>query len=320
MIEQNEIINVKSWMSLGDCNYEIDHDDDSIPESGVVYCNIEHIHKFFEKCYDTDNQYIVVSAFSDYGVAHQKTSPVADDMLKWLPFIESELPNIGYSPLIVPSRCEAEKCKIDDKYSVKCYSNTFSTFNRIPKNIVKWFLVNPMIKDDRIISIPLGVGKDAAPDICSTVSDPLVANRSDRVNWAYANWQNNTVERTNLKNALSIYKPEWVTIVDDPKPYAEYLKDLSKHSFAISPRGNGVDCYRILECLYCGCIPIVKNEIAYDYLDDLPCVKVDEWKEINEDFLKSELKRISMSQFNMDKIKLSFWKNKIEEARGLLSK
>ena len=65
MYEQSEIINVKSWMSLGDCNYEIDHDDDSIPESGVVYCNIEHIHKFFAKCEKTKNKYVVISAFSD---------------------------------------------------------------------------------------------------------------------------------------------------------------------------------------------------------------------------------------------------------------
>ena len=93
MTQEDEIIHVKSWMDLGDCNYEIDHDDDSIPESGVVYCNIEHIHKFFEKCKRTDNKYIVISGFSDYGVALQKEHPVANDMIKWLPFIENEIPN-----------------------------------------------------------------------------------------------------------------------------------------------------------------------------------------------------------------------------------
>ena len=76
-ISEEDIINVKSWMSLGDCNYEIDHDDDSIPESGVVYCNIEHIDRLFEKCKLTDNKYIVISAFSDYGVALQEEYPVS---------------------------------------------------------------------------------------------------------------------------------------------------------------------------------------------------------------------------------------------------
>tara|TARA_R100000005_G_scaffold95912_2_gene79497 strand:+ start:9495 stop:10457 length:963 start_codon:yes stop_codon:yes gene_type:complete len=320
MIQQDEIISVKRWMSLGDCNYEIDHDDDSIPESGVVYCNIEHIHKFFAKCDYTDNKYVVVSAFSDYGVAIQEENPVAHDMLKWIPFIKQDILNLDYSPLLIAPRCEVDKCKINDKYSVKCYSNTYSTFNTIPKNVVKWFAVNPMTRDDRITAIPLGVGKDAASDICFTATNPLLLNTSDRVNWVYANWQLNTLERNDLMMALDQQRPPWATIVLKPKSYLEYLSDLSKHSFAMCPRGNGVDCYRVLECLYCNCIPIVKDEIAYDYLEDLPHVRVKDWQQINIDFLKEEQKRISKTSFNMDKIKLEFWKNKIEEARGLLNK
>ena len=175
-----------------------------------------------------------------------------------------------------------------------------------------------MTKDDRITAIPLGVGKDAADDICFTATNPLLVNSSDRVNWVYANWQLNTLERSDLMMALDHQRPPWATIVLEPKSYLEYLSDLSKHSFAMCPRGNGVDCYRVLECLYCGCVPIVKDEIAYDYLEDLPHVKVDNWEQINIDFLKEEQKRINKTSFNMDKIKLEFWKNKIEESRGLL--
>ena len=105
-------------MELGDCNYEIDHDDDSIPESGVVYCNIEHIHKFFNKCSQTNNKYIVVSAFSDYGVALQREHPVPLDMLKFIPFLESQILDLGYNALQIPPRCEVERCDISHKYSV----------------------------------------------------------------------------------------------------------------------------------------------------------------------------------------------------------
>ena len=319
MIEQNEIINVKSWMSLGDCNYEIDHDDDSIPESGVVYCNIEHIHKFFAKCEKTTNKYVVISAFSDYGLAIQKEHPVSMDMRKWLPFVDQMItPEMGYAPIQLPPRCEIERCDLGDKYSIKCYSHTYSTVPSIPNNIVKWYLTNSMTRNKTIESIPLGVGKDAAPDICSTVSDPLVANRSDRVNLMYINWQDNTIERANIKNAYSTLNPDWVTIVHTPKPYTQYLKDLSSHTFALCPQGNGVDCYRVLECLYCGCIPIVKDEIAYDYLRGLPHIRVNQWNQINPDFLKENLNIIQNTGYNKDALKLSFWKNKIEESRGLL--
>tara|TARA_Y100000361_G_C11158422_1_gene345645 strand:- start:2240 stop:3163 length:924 start_codon:yes stop_codon:yes gene_type:complete len=304
-------------MNLGDCNYEIDHDDDSIPDSGVVYCNIEHIDKFFEKCNRTDNKYVVVSAFSDYGVAIQEEYPVAEDMVNWVLMNAAELSKLGYSPLVMAPRCDTEKCKISDKYSVRCYSNTYSTFSTIPKNVVKWFVVNSRVRDERIISIPLGVGKDAPQDICTTVSDPILVNGSDRVNWAYVNWQDNTLERLRLKEALLKYNPEWTTIVTEPKPYLEYLKDLSKHSFAFCPEGNGVDCYRVLECLYCGCIPIVKNEIAYDYLDGLPHLKVDSWAEITVDLLKEKLKEVSMMDFSMDKISIDYWQEQINKYRGL---
>ena len=321
MLDPNEIINVKSWMSLGDSNYEIDHDDDSIPESGVVYCNIEHIHKFFEKCYDTNNKYIVVSAFSDYGVALQEEHPVPADMLKWVPFIEAEISGIGYSPLIIPQRCEVEKCKVTDRYSVKCHSSTYSTFNRIPNNVVKWFCVNSMIEDERIINIPLGVGKDAPIDIaevCIPPSNPLKHSTADRVNWVYVNWQGHTVERIKLKQALSKYDPHWATIVTEAKPYKEYLSDLCNHAFALCPEGNGIDCYRILECIYSGCIPVLKKKIAYSYLEDLPHVVVGDWGELTFDFLKSELDRIQQFTYNFDKTKLSYWKNLIDQTRKLL--
>ena len=319
MYEQNEIIDVKSWMSLGDCNYEIDHDDDSIPESGVVYCNIEHIHKFFSKCEKTENKYIVISAFSDYGLASQEEHPVSMDMKKWLPFVDQMItPEMGYSPIQIPARCERERCLLTDKYSIKCYAYTYATIPNIPSNIIKWYLANPMVRNERVTAIPLGVGKDAPIDICSTISDPLLTNRSDRVNLVYLNWQDNTMERANLKNFYTNLQPDWITIVHEPKPYKDYLKDLWNHTFALCPQGNGVDCYRILECVYCGCIPIVKNEIAYDYLDGLPHVKVNSWSEINTDFLKEKLREIESTQYNKQIATRSFWKDQIQKSKGLL--
>ena len=162
------------------------------------------------------------------------------------------------------------------------------------------------------------MGKDSADDICSTISDPLFINRPDRVNWMYLNWQDNTMERAGLKDAYINLNADWVTIVRSPKPYKEYLKDLCQHTFCLCPQGNGVDCYRILECLYCGCIPIVKNEIAYDYLEGLPHVKVDSWLQVTPLFLQESLKIIDKFGDNKDRIKLNFWKNKIQKSRILL--
>ena len=319
-MEEKEIINVKSWMDFGDCNYEIDHDDDSIPDSGVVYCNIEHIHKFFRKCLDTSNKYIVVSGFSDYGFALQEEHSVAMDMKKWLPFIDQSIDDsIGYKPLTIPPRCNPETCFISDKYSIKCYAFTYSTVPDIPDNVVKWYLVNSMVNHEKITSIPLGVGKDAGKDICSTLSEPVRSfGLRNFEHIVYLNWQDNTIERANLKFQFKQMNPDWVTIVEEPKPYTEYLKDLSNHAFALCPKGNGVDCYRVLECIYAGCIPIIKDEPAYEYLRELPHLRVKNWSDLTPELLKSKLEEIKYKEYNLDMAHLSYWKRLIEDSRNLL--
>ena len=53
----------------------------------------------------------------------------------------------------------------------------------------------------------------------------------------------------------------------------------SNHKFVISAFGNGLDCHRTWECLFLGCIVIVKKS-SLDYLyKDLPVVILDDWDE-----------------------------------------
>ena len=315
-IKPEDMIHVKSWMDLGDCNYEIDYDDDdSIQESGVIYCNIEHIHKLFKKCERTSNRYVVISGFSDYGVAYQEEYPVAMDMVKWLSFIEPAIPSIGYDDLDIPARCDIEKCSIDHKYSVRCYSYTFSTFDKIPDNVVKWFTVNPLLEDSKIQGIPLGVGQGAPRDIFET----NIYDIDNKTNIAYVNWQDHTLERSRIKQAFVDFDPHWATIVLEPKNYRDYLDELSKHVLVMCPAGNGTDCYRILESIYLGCIPIVKRSPTINYLDGLPLLVVDDWNEISQAFLKEKYTEIiTGSEYSLDKSKLSYWKKQIEETRKLL--
>ena len=299
-------------MDLGDCNYEIDHKDDSIPESGVVYCNIEHITEFFDKCRNTDNEYVVVSGFSDYGVALQEEHPVCMDMLKWLSTYAHEvIPRLGYKSLEIPAPCDIDQCNIKDTYSVRCYAHTRATFNEIPSNVKKWFLVNSMIHDKRIQGIPLGVGKAASEEI----SRVKKYSATEKQNWLYINWQNYTVERYNLLQALKANQTHWMTIVKEPKEFPEFLDELAQHAFVLCPAGNGVDCYRTLEALYVGCIPIVLNSPTTQYLRDLPILIIDDWNQISYNFLQEQYEKFQNTEYNLDQIKLSYWKEKIDESK-----
>ena len=159
------------------------------------------------------------------------------------------------------------------------------------------------------------MGQDAPRDIFETKTYDV----DDKINIAYVNWQNHTLERSRIKQAFIDFDPYWATIVLEPKDYRDYLDELSKHVLVMCPAGNGTDCYRILESIYLGCIPIVKCSPTADYLKGLPLLIVDDWNEISQAFLKEKYAAIiTDSKYSLDKSKLSYWKKQIEETRKLL--
>jgi len=315
---KEDIINVKSWFDLGDCNYEHDHKDDSIPDSGIVYCNIEHIQDFFKKCESTSNKYIVVSCFSDYGLAYQQEHPVPIDMLKTLPFVKQHIPGIGYEGLTVHARCDKEKCHENDTYSVKSYSYTFSTIKAIPTNVVKWFMANSLVEQPRIQGIPFGIGKDATEDVLNSKK----CSENDKTNLLYINWEDRTnIERIQLKGYFYRSNFDWVTFIESPKDFKEYLEELSCHKYCLCPEGNGIDTYRFLECIYTGVIPIVFDSPAMRYLSDLPILIIKTLDDLSYDNLTSNYESIKskINDEGMRKAKVSYWTNEINKAAELIS-
>ena len=90
-----------------------------------------------------------------------------------------------------------------------------------------------------------------------------------------------------------------------------FLRDISCSKFTLSPRGNGVDTHRLWEALYMGSIPIVKYEITHDNVKDLPILFVDDFSEITESFLNEKYEEMINKEWNMDKLKLSYWEKEI---------
>lgn len=314
---KEDIINVKSWFDVGDCNYEHDHKDETTPESGIVYCNIEHIHEFFRKCEYTDNKYVVVSGFSDFGITYQQEHPVAIDMVKTLPFIKQHIPEIGYEDLRVRSRCDRERCDENHTYSIKSYAWTYSTIKSIPSNVIKWFTVNSLVEQPRIQGIPFGIGKDATEDILQAKK----YNSEEKTNLLYINWEDRTnIERIQLKSYFYSADFDWVTLVQEPLDFKQYLEQLSSHKYCLCPEGNGIDTYRFLECIYMGTIPIVFDSPAMRYLSDLPILIVKTLDDLSYDNLMSNYDSLinKATEESMRKAKMSYWKDEINKAAELI--
>ncbi len=109
---------------------------------------------------------------------------------------------------------------------------------------------------------------------------------------------------------------EWVCVgninntIDGRK---KFLQEIKSSKFVICPRGNGIDTHRLWETLYMGSIPIVKYHRAYELFIDLPILFINDWSEINEEFLNKKYIEIINKDWNMDKLKISYWTNFIKE-------
>ncbi len=78
------------------------------------------------------------------------------------------------------------------------------------------------------------------------------------------------------------------TFVRRRLPQRECWEAHRDYAFEVSPRGNGLDCFRTWEALVLGCIPIVRRSTLDPLYEDegLPVVVVREWDEIDEPALR----------------------------------
>lgn len=93
-----------------------------------------------------------------------------------------------------------------------------------------------------------------------------------------------------------------------------YLKKISQSKFMVCPRGCGIDTYRMWDCIYLGCIPIIIKYEGYKQFEDLPILFLEDWEEINnidEEFLNKKWSEMLEKDYNYDKLNLEYWKNKI---------
>ena len=133
-------------------------------------------------------------------------------------------------------------------------------------------------------------------------------------NLVYLNHNVSTNPDKRIKPYKLLESKVWVTAAYGRNPYKfdDYIQNIYNHKFSISPEGNGIDTVRTWECLYMGTIPIEKRNINNQFYTDLPICFVDSWEQVTEDFLQAEYERIKAATWNMDKLKFSYWANKIK--------
>ena len=306
-LSSDQIVGCESYYRLA--NYEFDHImDDNYPDHSIIHVHMNHINEFFSKINGNGRKYVVVSSRSDYGIFYQQEFPVWADMYKSVKMFSK--PDWYYNGLQLPPRCDLNRCLMADKYSIKMYMWTKSTFNRIPENVVRWFCTNCCIKEPRVEGIPFGVNNvDGGTQFFDLYNKIKLKDKSKLL---YVNFQLYTNERSEL---IEYFHRPWATVKRDI-PFEEYMNDLNEHQFCLCPAGNGIDCYRVLEALYMGCIPIVETHPGFNYLHNtsLPIIQIDNFHRLNEDFLNRWYNQnFHQLNWSLKEATLSYWKDKINE-------
>lgn len=92
-----------------------------------------------------------------------------------------------------------------------------------------------------------------------------------------------------------------------------YRSLLRQSLFVLSPPGNGFDCHRTWEALYCGAVPVVLNGyLSRLFTETLPIKSVDNWDEIldlNSEELEIEYRKLMSRQRSM--LLMDYWIKKI---------
>jgi hypothetical protein len=203
---------------------------------------------------------------------------------------------------------------------------TEEVFNKHQMKFDYWFSTNVEYRDPKLICIPIGItnllpetaGESEVHkilgnlDAMEEVANEPKQERKDKL--AYMNITINTYPQERQLVYDLLHDKSFITVAEHHcslEGRREFLRQIRNHKFSICPRGRGIDTHRLWESLYMGTIPVTKRVIAYEQFADLPILFVDDWKEVTEEFLEKKYEEMHSKKWNIDKLKMSYWKNKI---------
>ena len=163
-------------------------------------------------------------------------------------------------------------------------------------NLIKWFGQNIDTKHFKLNSIPIGIANETWEHGNESILTEIINKKLTKENLIYANFDINT-NKSEREICLSEINKNGVTL-DNKKPFKEYLEEVGKSYFVISPNGNGIDCHKTWESLYLKSIPIVTKSVNIEFYQKYPIIIIDSWSEFNSSYFTTDLYHKTWDKFN----------------------
>ena len=289
----------------------------------VSLCSAREIH-FPYKEFPTSDPYITGSTVRSY--ADFKLDPISDfnpndvkagdiifiivDLLET--FFTSYHPNIKEPYIILMHHFFGESDDpLPGKYA--CYLDD--------EKLLAWFGINPDIVHPKFHPMPLGIANPNYSPGNKGIFDKCInkyrnCEKNDLLYVNFSTWTNPEYREP----VLAYFKEK------DFVKYAQfknndienYLIDVSKCKFVLSPRGHGLDCFRTWEALLMGSFPIVGTSPLDPLFEQLPVVVVNDWKEVTSEFLDAKYQELSSSEkhYNFEKLYMPYWLDQMNSIKN----
>lgn len=175
-------------------------------------------------------------------------------------------------------------------------------------NIIKWYGQNNYLFHPKTISLPIGIARKKYPHGDTLLLSRLTKN-TEKTNLVYKNFSIDT--NINTRSIVDNVTSNNGINMSSKCSQEQYLENISKSVFVISPPGNGIDCHRIWECLYLKTIPVVQYHPALEQFKHLPILFVDHWDNVTINVLESRLSMLSAFNKKIDELNFNYWKTLI---------
>jgi len=200
--------------------------------------------------------------------------------------------------------------------------------------IIHWFSQNCTVSHPKISRIPIGLdyhtlsrkshswGHKLTPveqeSMLKTIATKAVPFYKRKIS-CYSNFHFSNAGKFGHERSLAVKEipGNLITYEANKVERKSSWEKQSEYAFAVSPPGHGLDCHRTWEALCLGCIPIVKRSPLDPLYEDLPVLIVDSWSDINIAKLETVVQDFKNRKFNYDKLKLSYWMNKINSVASV---
>ena len=219
----------------------------------------------------------------------------------------------------------------DDIMPQELLDNT--SYNKLlnDNNLTHWFCQNMTLDHYKITRLPIGLDYHTLTQkplwgpitSCHDQEKMLIMIKDKSVPFwnrnikCYGNFQFNIQSKlgydrkdafNNINKDLMYYEEKQVSRLITWNKQKDF-------AFVICPHGGGLDCHRNWEALCLGCIPIVKKSKIDNLYKDLPVLIINDWNIIDNNLLNNTIndfkKKFENNEFNMEKLKLSYWTNLI---------